>query len=206
MAWSHTLDVVYRWSDHTAESWANALKFAKQAIDRDDEEAWGHWALAGYYRFRGETDRAMAEYRRAAELNPNDADVLADFSYCMSFGGSADEGVENALRAMRLNPHYPDWYVEGLALAHHSGRRYEEAIGAMAKIRGAATVLGYLVLAASHVALDHAADAQEAIGKALEIDPEATIARWTSVETTPYKRPEDLEHLRDGLRKAGLTE
>ena len=175
-------------------------------MERDDDEAWGHWALAGYYRFRGQTERAVVEYRRATELNPNDAEVLADFAYCLSFAGKPEEGLETAHRAMRLNPHYPDWYVEGLALAYHSSRRYEDSIAAMAKLRGAPTVPGYLCLAACHAALDHTDEAKKAIERALEISPDATIARWASSETTPYAFPADLEHLRDGLRKAGLPE
>jgi adenylate cyclase len=148
LAWSYTLEVVFGWGDNPADSWANALKFAKLAVERDDDEAWGHWALAGYYRFQGQTDRAMQEYRRAIELNPNDADVLADFAYCLSYGGKPEEGLASVHRAMRLNPHCPDWYVEGLALVYRDSRKYEEAIAAMEKLRGVPTVPGYLYLAA----------------------------------------------------------
>ena len=59
---------------------AEALKFATLAIAHDDDEAWGHWAMAGYHMLCGQHDRAIAEYKKALELNPNDADVLNDFS------------------------------------------------------------------------------------------------------------------------------
>src|SRR5262249_37715783 len=62
MAWSHTLDVVYGWTENPSRSWENAFKFAKAAIESDDAEAWGHWALAGCYRFNGQSERAMREY------------------------------------------------------------------------------------------------------------------------------------------------
>jgi adenylate cyclase len=150
MAWSHTLDVVYGWSNDPAASWADAVKWANLAVERDDDEAWGHWALAGYCRFRGQVDRAMLEYQKAIELNPNDADVLADFAYCLSFAGQPKDGLEIVHRAMRLNPHFPDWYTEGEALAYYCSRRYEEVIATLGKQQGAATAPGYLCLAASH--------------------------------------------------------
>jgi hypothetical protein len=63
-----------------------------------------------------------------------------------------------------------------------------------------------LYLAASHAALGHMGDAQKAISRALELDPEATITKWTSPESAHYSDPNDLEHFAAGLRMAGLPD
>ena len=49
-------------------------------------------------------------------------------------------------------------------------------------------------------------EAQKAIGRVLELDPQASLQKWTSVKMAPYKDPKDLEHFRENLRKAGLPD
>ncbi len=100
IAWAHLVDVWLGWSKDTSFSMAEALKFATAAIQHDDDEAWGYWAMAGYHMFGGHHDRAISAYQRALELNPNDADVLNDFGQCLSFAGRATEGVEVVHKAM----------------------------------------------------------------------------------------------------------
>ncbi len=87
---------------------AEALKYATLAIEHDDDEAWGHWAMGGYLVFCGQHDRAISAYQRALELNPNDADVMNDFGLCLSCAGRSKEAVEMMRKAMWLNPHYPE--------------------------------------------------------------------------------------------------
>ncbi len=43
----------------------------------------------------------LAEFERAIELNPNDADMLADTGYYYSYAGKAEEGAELIYQAMR---------------------------------------------------------------------------------------------------------
>jgi adenylate cyclase len=177
------------------------------AIERDDDEAWGHWAMAGYNIYKlGEHDRAIAEMQRALELNPNDADVITDYALFLSYTGRAKEAIEWALKAMRLNPHYPSWYVMQLGEIYYDARRYEDAIVTLESLRDLETILIDLYLAASHGQLGHEDKARRVIERALKIEPEATIERWTTAEKVPYKDPSDRQHLHDGLRKAGLPE
>jgi adenylate cyclase len=206
LAWSYMLDMVYGWGGDPVECWPLALKLATRAIEVDDDESWGHWALAGYWRFQGQYERAVREYFKAVELNPNDADVLADFGYCLSFAGQARDGLECIRKAMRLNPHYPDWYTSGLVLACFESRMYQEAIETLGSLRSIDTVPTSLYLAASHAALGHSAGAGSAIKRALELDPRATVTAWATPEHFPYKNVDNLEHFRDCLRRAGLPE
>ena len=206
MSMSHLVDAMFGWSKDPAESWARVLEYATIAVERDDDEAWGHWALAGYYHHLNQYDRAIAEYQTALELNPNDADVLTDFGWCLNYAGRHQEGLEMALKAMRLNPHYPDWYVMQLGQIYFDARQYEKAIATFDSLPNLETILIQLCSAASHANLGHAEAAQHAVRRALELDPQATVSRWANPEMAQYKDPKDLEHFRDGLRKAGLPE
>jgi adenylate cyclase len=204
IAWSHIFDALFGWSATPNRSCVQALKFARMSVERDDDEAWGHWALGGYYLFRGQLDRAEPEYRRAIELNPNDADVLADFAYCLSYAGQPEESLKLIKKAMRLNPHYPEWYTEALGHAQYESRMYVEAVETLMSLRTINTVLVHLYVAASHAALGHVEAGKRSIARVLELDPKATLERWSGPEKTPYRIPRELKRFRQHLRKAGL--
>ena len=210
IAWAHLCDVWLGWSEDTSFSMAEALKFATAAIQHDDDEAWGYWALAGYHMFGGHHDRAISAYQRALELNPNDADVLNDFGQCLSFAGRAVEGVEVVHKAMRLNPHYPDYWIMQLGPIYFDARRYEDAISTLeklhSKLHSKDTIGVQLYLAASHAALGHTDQARATMASVIRLDPLATLERLAPTFLAPYKNAPDRDHLRENLVKAGLPE
>ncbi len=206
IAWTHLVDVWMGWSEDTAHSMAEALKYATLAIERDDDEAWGHWALGGYHLVCGQHDRAIAAYQRALELNPNDTDVMSDFGSCLSFAGRAKEGVEWVRKAMRLNPHYPEFWLSVHGAVYFDARQYEDAIATLERLRTINTIDVQVYLAASHAALGDADQARAAVTRIFGFDPKATIRSCASVFLGAYKEEEDREHLRLNLLKAGLPE
>ncbi len=60
---------------------------------------------------RSVTTNSLAAYERAIELNPNDADILAEMANSVSCSGEPRRAIDLLGRAMRLNPYYPDWYL-----------------------------------------------------------------------------------------------
>ena len=185
------------------ESLERAVELAQEAIARDDGEAWGHWALGAAYLKLGSHDRAVAAYERALELNPNDADVLVESAWLLAYVGRAKEGVENATRAMRLNPRYPDWYLWALGVASYDAQRYDEAVTALEN-RKHPNLKSNLYLAAAYSQLGRQKEAQATVKKILADNPESSIERWG--KTQPYQNEAALNHYIDGLRKAGLPE
>ena len=206
MAWAHLCDVWLGWSEDVDYSMAEALKFSNLAIARDDDEAWGHWAMAGYHMFGGQHDRAITSYERALELNPNDADVMNDFGQCLSYAGRAKEGLEMVRKAMRLNPHYPEYWTFQLGPIFFDAHQYPEAITTLESLRLLDTIGVHLYLAASHAALGHVELARAAVARVMGFDAQATIQSLAPTYLSPYKNAEDRDHLRHLLLKAGLPE
>ncbi len=207
MAWAYLTDVMFGWSEDSARSMAEALKYAKLAITHDDDEAYGHWALGGYYLFCGMHDRAIAAYERALEVNPNDADVMNDYGSILSYVGRPKEGVEWMRKAMRLNPHFPEWWTSTVhGPVYFDARLYEDGITALESLRTMDNIGIQLYLAASHAALGHEDQARAAIARVTALDPKATIGSCASGFLDLYKNAADREHLRANLRKAGIPE
>jgi adenylate cyclase len=205
-AWLHIADAAYGWSEDYDGSMAKGLEFATKSLEADDSESWAHWALAGYYWNNGRHDLALSELDEAIELNPNDAEVLTDIGLCLSYAGRAEEGLESAHKAMRINAHSPEWFLMQLGQIYFDARQYEQAVTTLENLRSLETTLTRLYLAASHAALDQSSKAEEAIERVLELDPLATLEKWANVNLAPYADQKDLEHFRENLRKAGLPD
>ncbi len=204
LAWTYFLDAVEGWDPRWEKAIEKGHEFSLKGIEIDDNESWVHWSLGAYYVYVGKHDAAIFELERAVELNPNDADVLTDYGIFLSYSGRAKEGIAAALKAMQLNPHYPEWYTLQLVQIYHDARQYEDAVVTFQRQRTIDTTLVRLYLAASHAALGNTGEARRHIERVLQLDPDATLKRWTDFKLAPYKIPEDLQHFRDNLHRAGL--
>lgn len=206
LAWTYLTEANEGWSDDPNAALEQAHKFALLAIERDDAEAWGYYALAGYFHCRKQSDSCIAQFSRALELNPNDPDILSDYGFALSYSGLSEEALEVTMRAKRLNPFPPDWYLANRGQVYYDAGRYDEAINTLESIRQIDTVNIRIYLAASHIALGHKNEAQQSIGRALALDPNVTVGKVTSPEMAPYKNDADLARFRKHLREAGLPE
>jgi adenylate cyclase len=205
IAWTYILDAIFGWADDYEGSMAKGQEIAEKGIEREDDESWLHWALGTCHFYGMRHDLGLAELKRAVELNPNDADVLADAGYLSSYAGRAEEGIELASHAIRLNPHCPNYYHTQLGQILFDARKYKDAITAIERAGSFETILSSLYLAASQAALGNDSKAKDAINRVLNIDPEATIKKWTLPRMAPYRDSEDVSHFSKNLRKAGLA-
>ena len=105
-------------------------------------------------------------------------------------------------RTMRLNPLHPDWYSWNFGWALYLLGRYEEALAEMKRMKEP-PFKSYRTLAAIYAQLDRMEEARNAVSEVLKHEPEYSLRKERA---WPFKNSEDLEHLLDGYRKAGLPE
>ncbi len=204
LAFVHYLDWIYGWSKDPDLSMKQGFDAARKAVALDDTEAEAHWVLADMFWISEQPEQAIASYARAMELNPNNADVLAEWGWNMVFlTGEADKAVANIKRAMRLNPHHSDWYEQGLGLAAYAARRYEEAVAALEKVTYHA-IDSRAAFAASYAQLGRMEEARQQLAEILKLQPDFSISGW--IEKNRFQLPEMAQHFRDGLEKAGLPD
>ena len=204
------------WSCQAWEFWDDrehlAFKNARQAADLDDRDALIQLVLGRILLYRRQFDEAARCVDRAIELNPNDADVLAHAALCRSYLGDPTLGLSMASKAMRLNPHYPNWYVGSAALPLFMLERYAEALELMARAPDAAVDVSAYRAAAYALSSDGAKAAS--LLETFRSDYEQKITfgcrpeagdplRWL-MQVNPFRRREDAAHLERGLRLAGL--
>ncbi len=190
----------YRWADSPEIALDKAVELAVEATKRDNIDARGHAELGFACLYKKQHEASLAAYERAIELNPNDADILAEMGDSLTSSDRADRAIELLKRAIRLNPLHPDFYLWNLGEAHFSLCNYEEAIRTLKKMHDQSEA--HRLLAASHALLGQMAEARHHAAKILAVHPEFSLDHWRTVP--PYKNPERIERLIAGLQIAGL--
>ena len=104
-----------------------------RAIELDAGDAHGYTLRALDVMHRRQWDRypeALADARRAHEMNPNDTFVLRIFGIFQALAGEPDSGIEHLHQVMRLNPRNPrsSTIYADLGAACFIAKRYAESI------------------------------------------------------------------------------
>ena len=99
-------------------------------------------------------------------------------------------------KAMRLNPHYPEYWTFQLGPIFFDAHQYPEAITTLESLRLLDIIGVHLYLAASHAALGHVELARAAVARVYGFDAQATMQSLAPTYLSPYKNAEDQDHLR----------
>jgi adenylate cyclase len=190
------------WDDSGA-SLIEARRHARRALQIDEAEGWSHLIVGIAHLHERNFESVEHHLRRALELNPNDATLVAKCALLLTDLGQPEEAITWLRRAERLNPLRKDAYSDYLGLALFSAGRYREAARAF-EVTAEPKFYDHVWLAATYAHLDDMHKAREHARHVLELAPEFTITRFARLE--PYKSEADLEHWVGGLRKAGLPE
>jgi adenylate cyclase len=191
----------YGWAKDRDATFNEVMFELDRAIALDDNDADVHRILAAIAIVRNDMTRARYHQDRALALNPNYDLVVVQMGELFTWLGQSQEGIEWIRRAMKLNPHHPPRFWGHLGRAHFVGRQYAQAIEAfMHMTTFDAQQHGFL--AASYAWLGDATAAAAHIARLRELDRELDPGKFLA--TMHYARPEDLQHLKDGLQKAGF--
>ena len=174
------------------------------SIDENDPEALANVGRAAAY-LSGDFDTAIEMVDRAVALNPNSARAWNARGQTYRYAAQAEEAIRSFERAIRLSPLDPMLYVTfaGMGIALIMLRRFDEAVAAAKRaLRQNSTYsTTYRCLATALAHLGRQAEAQEAVARLLELEPDFCISEW--VDRAGYLQ---VQLFIDGLRKAGLPE
>ena len=125
----------------------------------------------------------------------------------LDLSGSPDEAIPNLEKTLQLSPRDPRafWFVITLSRVYLNARDYDAAIEWARKVqyRWPDDPRSYVVLAINLAHLGKIEEARTALAYIERLEP-GFAEIW--VRNRQYLKPSDLDHLLDGLRKAGLSE
>jgi tetratricopeptide (TPR) repeat protein len=159
------------------------------------------WVCAKKRRF----DDAMADARKAVELEPGNANNVYNLANHHFFNGQPEEAILIQLRAMRLTPYYPPRYQHFLGWAYHLAGQYDKAIETL---RASAQKAPKYPLAHLRLAVIYAE-----LGREEEMRAEAAevFRHWPGftgglmVRDYQFRDPKTLERLKASMIKAGFS-
>jgi len=207
LAWALTHDSNQDWSSKPKEALDQALVHAREAVRLDSGLAKARMVLGDVYCWMKQHNLSVSEGRKAVELDPTNADAHFALSYYLITAGKSDEAIGEAKLALRYNPvHSRCDYYEMLGKALYLTNQFEAACEPLEEGLGRFPDSDGLHqwLAANYAQLGRIEDARQHAQKYLALKPGVTL-KWLA-ETLPYKSEHDLEHMFDGLRKAGVPD
>jgi adenylate cyclase len=187
------------------EAMGAAEASARRAVALDATDAEAHAVLSATLGGRGDIAGALLEAEHARSLSPNLASAHGALSMLLIYSGRAREGIAAHQTCARLDPRDPrlGWRLHRVALGHYF-------IGEYAAARDAAELAisaypefptPYRILAAALGQLGESDEAKRALDRASSLRPAAF--EWFVRQRPPGFRPDDYEHVLEGLRKAG---
>ena len=189
------------WANDPEATFKEVMVELDRAIALDDNDADVHRILAAVSILRNDFTRGRYHQDRALALNPNYDLVVVQMGELFTWLGQAEEGVDWIRKAMKLNPHHPARFWSHLGKAYFVGRQYGPAIEAFMHMASLET-LQHGFLAASYAWLGDKTAAGAHVGRMRELDGTLDLERLLA--TMHFAREQDLQHLREGLRSAGL--
>jgi adenylate cyclase len=179
-----------------------SLEAGHRALRLDPGAAGLHSGLAITHFFRGELDEFKLETERELALAPNSTSTTGTLGLYMVYAGEWEKGLAIIERAKELNPFYPWWYNNGEFHNFYRNKDYAKAVNVARKLNLTDFVQAQSQLVAAYGQLGQSSDARPIIDRIHELDPTFDARRhW---ESRFRYQPKYLEHLLDGLRKAGL--
>jgi adenylate cyclase len=199
--------VIFRTHD-LAGAQSSAEQLARFSVALDGNNAFAHSCLSFALFARGDHRGALSEADRALALSPNLASGYFQRGTALIYSGRPQEGLRDLQTSLRLEPRGSNFAqsLYHMVIGFYYSRAYDQAVEAAEHLIRSFPEYppSYRWLAAAYGQLGRTAEAKEALGKALAIAP--VPFEPFGRPHAAWRRPEDLAHLLEGLRKAGMPE
>jgi adenylate cyclase len=204
LGFGYMFDYQNRWSEDPDKSLTIAKGYADQAIEKDPNEPLARCVAALAASYEKDLDRANEEVERAIKLNPSLALAHNLRGTIRTFSGQPLEAIPEIEQAMRIDPAMSGQFLHFLGLAYLMAEKYETAAALLRQriILVPNTDFSRAILTSALGHLGEIEDARRVWAELMDINPKYSF--FAHVGRQPFKRPEDVERIAEGLRKAGV--
>lgn len=204
LAQTHITDYLNQWGEDWEESRRIGRELALKAVSIDDRCAYAHATLGVAQLWSRELDRAIDELERAIALDPNFAPGYLMLAMALHYAGDSRTALTHIATAKRLDPFRPNFVLHQEALCHFMLGDYGTAAKVLCEriAHFPNTDISRALLTSTYGHLGSLELARSTWSELMQVNPAYSFAQRRKV--LPYRNPEDLERIAEGLRKAGL--
>ena len=209
----HIADYYAWWVKDRAAALIIALNLAKRAVELDERSSRCRWTLGLAHLFRGDYDLARLHLETGIELNPNDTRLRAIYGVLPRGGRPSRRGDPAGTKFQRNSTLVTNTGSPGCGEAlcsRHAGMPRRSTASSRWWIQSTKFVAGLLPVSRTPVACRNSAAMLDEFLRVAEREmegfPGQRLKDWESYwqDTTKFQHRADLDHLLDGLHKAGL--
>ncbi len=194
------------WAEDAERNYQAAFELAQRTIALDARYPNARFALGLACMYTHRSDRAMAEMRQAIELNPSFAAAHAILGHMLTYVGRPEETIPLVEKAIRLSPSDPRLFIwlPALAAAHYQLGHYDQAveIGRRSWSLNRNWPVGLRYVVAGLAQLGRSEEARIALDELRCLDTD--LASFERVARRLFKEGAPVDHILDGLRRAGF--
>jgi adenylate cyclase len=194
------------WAEDAESNYDESFEQAQRAVGLDARYPNARFALGLVCMWTSRSDRAMAELQETINLNPSHAAAHVVLGQMYTYGGNAEQAIALAEKGIRLSPTDPRLFMwlPALAAAHYLVENYARAveIGRRSWTLNRRWPAGLTYIVAGLAQLGQIEQAKAALADLRELDPGLSFIHRTLQRL--YKDRAGIDHILDGLHKAGL--
>jgi adenylate cyclase len=187
-------------------AFAKAIEIADKILEMDSSYYGSYFLRAGVLTRLGRHEEAVANGRKAYEMEPNSTNTAAMFAMEQCYAGNPEEAIVLFQKAMRLSPSYRPWYLDGLGLAYHLTGQSDKAIESftLSAKRDPKAVYPHLRLAMIFAEQGRENEMRAEAAEVVRLNPAFSVAAWAKVQI--FKDPKIQAYRKALMSKAGLPE
>ncbi len=195
---------INRWEVDWQRTCEAARDLAAEAIALDESSPHAHFALGTISVWLRQHEMAIAETERALALDPNMAEAHGTLGMIRHYAGESAAAINDLETGLQLDPISNQMALHQVALCHFMLGDYEAAAAlSRERIRRVpSTDASRMLLVAACGHLGRTDEGLAIWQDLMTINPDYSFAEKQKI--LPYKNPADLEHIAEGLRKAGI--
>jgi tetratricopeptide (TPR) repeat protein len=184
------------------DSLTSGLAAARRAVEVAPSNYMAHCSLAQALFFQKEFQSFRIAAERAAALNPMDGNCIALLGELVTYTGDSERGLALVGQAKQLNPNHAGWYWYADFYNAYQQSDYRAALSFALKVNLPGHWFQHATIAAASGPLGETDAAAKALRDLLKLRPDFAATVRKNMEK--WWKPDYVEHLIDGLRKAGL--
>ena len=214
LACTYNIEYISDWSNDRETAGERSFEYSRKALSLDDRDSNAHIVLGCAYRdVKSNLDFAEKHINKAINANPNDYWHYCCKSNLLTITGRYSESIECSYEAIRRSPLLPDKCIASIGFAEYFTQRYENALVSFGGALNPEPQI-WAYIAACYAQIDRMDDASIASDTfrnqnrenpmiKSSSDPQSWKEFWSRV--WHFRDPAIVDHLLDGLRKAGIV-